>query len=135
MFQITKSLITSPSRIQNGFIGASRTCFRYFSVQQVPSLEAFQKLQNSEGKSVVYFTAKWCGPCRRMGPIFEEVSDATKNIEFAKVDVDENSEAANLIGIKSVPTFLFYFNGEEVSSFSGADVALLKERIEDLQNA
>lgn len=59
-------------------------------------------------KSVVYFTAKWCPPCRRIGPFFAELSDETPEVSFGKVDIDDNGDAAKMAGIMSVPTFKFY---------------------------
>ncbi len=56
----------------------------------------------------MYFTAKWCPPCRRIGPFLAELSEETTDVEFGKVDIDENDEAAQMAGIKSIPTFKFY---------------------------
>lgn len=57
---------------------------------------------------MVYFTAKWCPPCRRIGPFLAELSNETPSVEFGKVDIDDNDGAAQLAGIKSVPTFKFF---------------------------
>lgn len=59
-------------------------------------------------KSVLYFTAKWCPPCRRIGPFFAELSEETPSVTFGKVDIDENGDAAQMAGIMSVPTFKFF---------------------------
>lgn len=57
---------------------------------------------------MVYFTAKWCPPCRRIGPFLAELSEETENVAFGKVDIDENGEAANHAHIKSIPAFKFF---------------------------
>lgn len=59
-------------------------------------------------KSVLYFTAKWCPPCRRIGPFFAELSEDTPNVTFGKVDIDDNPDATSMANVMSVPTFKFY---------------------------
>lgn len=59
-------------------------------------------------KSVLYFTAKWCPPCRRIGPFFAELSLDTPNVTFGKVDIDDNPDATSMAKVMSVPTFKFY---------------------------
>ena len=58
-------------------------------------------------KAVVYFTASWCPPCKRIAPIFESLSKEFSGITFAKVDVDNVPEAASANFVRSVPTFQF----------------------------
>lgn len=57
---------------------------------------------------MVYFTAKWCPPCRRIGPFLAELSNETPSVAFGKVDIDDNDGAAQMAAIKSVPTFKFF---------------------------
>lgn len=57
---------------------------------------------------MVYFTAKWCPPCRRIGPFLAELSKETPSVAFGKVDIDDNDGAAQMAAIKSVPTFKFF---------------------------
>uniref|UniRef100_A0A8C4EBJ2 Thioredoxin domain-containing protein n=1 Tax=Dicentrarchus labrax TaxID=13489 RepID=A0A8C4EBJ2_DICLA len=65
---------------------------------------------------VVDFTATWCGPCKQIGPIFEEQSlkPENKNVIFLKVDVDEAEDVSSSCNISCMPTFQFYKNGEKV---------------------
>ena len=56
----------------------------------------------------VDFTASWCGPCKRIGPVFAELSQSFPQIHFVKVDVDENEETAARFGVKAMPTFGFF---------------------------
>ena len=73
-----------------------------------------------EGVSaVIDFWATWCGPCRAMGPIFEEVAKETDGVVFAKVDVDENEEFSAACGIRSIPTIALFKDGKMVAKNTG----------------
>ena len=65
-----------------------------------------------EGKVVVDCFATWCGPCKMMGPILEQVSNEVKDTKFYKLDVDDAEEIARKYGIMSIPTLLFFEDGE-----------------------
>ncbi len=67
-----------------------------------------------EGKTVVCdFWASWCGPCRMLGPVMEELSEELKDkAEFVKVNVDDNQEAAAQFGIMSIPDVLIFADGK-----------------------
>eukprot|EP00619_Florenciella_sp_RCC1007_P001005 CAMPEP_0205923256 /NCGR_PEP_ID=MMETSP1325-20131115/15915_1 /ASSEMBLY_ACC=CAM_ASM_000708 /TAXON_ID=236786 /ORGANISM="Florenciella sp., Strain RCC1007" /LENGTH=128 /DNA_ID=CAMNT_0053291443 /DNA_START=84 /DNA_END=470 /DNA_ORIENTATION=+ len=91
--------------------------------------ESFQAAAMKDTNSVAYFTAAWCGPCKRIAPIYEELSDSHPTITFAKVDIDQNQTAASKAAIKSVPTFMFFKDGNFVGQFSGADHQLLEETL------
>lgn len=73
----------------------------------------------ASGLTVVDFFATWCGPCRMLAPILEDVSEMRDDARFFKVDVDENYELAKSFGIMSVPTVLFFKNGELVDKSIG----------------
>ncbi|TMW63123.1 hypothetical protein Poli38472_002064 [Pythium oligandrum] len=85
-------------------------------------------------KAIVYFTAKWCPPCKMISPIYDELSAKYQSIEFAKVDVDELAETTSRAGVRSMPTFYFFSDGElqRQLSFSGADENLLREHLQEL---
>ncbi len=74
-----------------------------------------------------------CGPCRMIAPHFESMSaEYASNAIFVKVDVDAMDKLAQKCGIRAMPTFQFYKNGEKVDEFSGADIATLKEKVSAL---
>lgn len=60
----------------------------------------------------VDFFAKWCGPCKMISPIVDEISNEIENVTFVKVDVDESNELASMFNIMSIPTLLIFKNGE-----------------------
>lgn len=64
-------------------------------------------------KTVVDFYATWCGPCKMLGPVFEEVAKES-DIQFVKVDIDDHEELCREYKVMSVPTLILFENGKEV---------------------
>jgi thioredoxin 1 len=79
---------------------------------------------------IVDFWAEWCGPCRMLGPRFEELSNEMKDIKFCKLNVDENQVTAAKFGIRSIPTMLMFKEGKVAGNIIGAlPKDSLKEKI------
>ena len=72
-----------------------------------------------EGIVFVDFFANWCGPCKMLSPIVDEVSDELKDIKFIKVDVDESGDIASSLGIMSIPTLVIYKDGKLINKTMG----------------
>ena len=69
---------------------------------------------------VIDFTATWCPPCKRIGPIYEGHAANYPELVLKKLDVDANAEGAQAAGIQAMPTFKVYKDGAEVNSMRGA---------------
>ncbi|MBZ4683685.1 MAG: thioredoxin 1 [Fusobacteriaceae bacterium] len=84
-------------------------------------------LENN-GLVLVDFWAAWCGPCKMLGPIIDQLSEEMPNVKFTKVNVDEVESLAAEYGIRSIPTMYIFKNGEVVDKLIGL---LQKEALKD----
>lgn len=82
----------------------------------------------SKGNVVVDFWAEWCGPCKMMEPHFKKVAEKATSVKFAKVNVDEEYELANQFEVMSIPTTIFFKDGEMVDRHTGAMNAEMIEK-------
>ena len=89
----------------------------------------------SSGISVVDFWAEWCGPCKMLTPILEELDNEMDGISFYKVDADSNTDLAVELQITSIPTIIIYKDGEIIGRHQGAKPkVLMRKFIEDTIN-
>ena len=80
-----------------------------------------QEVLKSDKPVLVDFWATWCGPCRMMGPVVEELAKEYEgSVKVGKLDIDENSDIAGQYGVMSVPTFLVFKNGQVAAKVVGA---------------
>ena len=84
--------------------------------------DSFQKeVLEAERPTFVDFWASWCGPCKMIGPIFEELSkEYTGKIKFAKVNGDENPKTPANYGVRGIPTLIMFKGGKVVDQIVGA---------------
>ena len=81
-----------------------------------------EEVDGAAGLTVVDFWAEWCGPCRIVAPILEQLASeyAQAGLRVAKLDVDANPKSAMRFGIRSIPSILFFKDGEHVDTVVGA---------------
>jgi thioredoxin 1 len=80
-----------------------------------------QEVLQSEKAVLVDFWAPWCGPCRIVGPVLEEIAaENSESVKIAKVNVDENQQYAGQLGVFNNPTMVLYKNGQPVDKIVGA---------------
>ena len=91
-------------------------------------------LQKNPGKIVIKLGAEWCGPCRALGPVLEEVAtELGEKAQVVKVNVDENGELAQQFGIRGIPTMIFFKNGEAAKTLVGVQSKEeIKKTLEEL---
>ena len=84
--------------------------------------ENFEKdVINSSIPTLVDFWAEWCGPCKQIGPVLEEISDEMKDkIKIIKLNIDENPETPQKYGVRGIPTLMLFIDGKLYDSKIGA---------------
>ena len=92
---------------------------------------SFQETISSEGLVLVDFWAPWCGPCKMIAPILDELDQqAGSSLKIAKMNVDDNPETPARFGIRGIPTLKLFKNGEEVQTFVGVQpLEVLKQAV------
>ena len=89
---------------------------------------------SKDKKVVIDFFAEWCGPCKKISPMYNELSETYSDIEFYKCNVDESASLSEEFGINALPTFVFLNNGKVVNKMEGASLSGLKELVDELRN-
>lgn len=103
---------------------------QYKKIKNMPLVESNERIKvltdknfqsiTAKGVTLVDFWAPWCGPCKMIAPVLNEISNEIENKALiAKMNVDENSLIPNKFGIRSIPTLIVFKNGKEVSRLVG----------------
>ena len=116
---------------------SSKNSFIYFAMFNVEfkrpkNFREFQKLIAENKKVVVNFYATWCGPCWMIERKFQKFAGDHPDLVYVKVDVDDAGDIPSEVGIRAMPTFLFYKDGQKQDEIRGASVKTLEETIQSL---
>ena len=84
---------------------------------------------DAQGTVLIDFWANWCGPCRMLSPIVDQVAEQHSEVKVGKIDIDAQPELANQFGVMSIPTLIVFRNGQKVNESVGL---IPKENIEAL---
>jgi thioredoxin 1 len=99
-------------------------------VQQVSDANFDAEVVNSAQPTLVDFWAPWCGPCRAIAPVVEELAGSYQGkVNVRKMNVDDNQQTASKFGIRAIPTLLMFKNGQVVDQVVGA---VPRQKLEDM---
>jgi len=88
-------------------------------IKDINSKDFENEVLNNKDLVVVDFWANWCGPCKMMAPVLESVSEELKEVNFVKIDVDQNGALADKYEILSIPTLLIFKEGKLLDKLVG----------------
>ena len=103
---------------------------------QITDASFEQDVLQNDKLTVVDFWAEWCGPCKMMNPVLEELStEYDGKVVISKMNVDENSETPTNFRIRGIPTFVIFKGGKEVGRIVGAQTkTAMKQKIDEFLN-
>jgi len=106
-------------------------------IKHVTDASYQQDVLEADSPVLVDFWAPWCGPCRMIAPVVEELAkEYAGKVTFAKMNTDENPDTPSSLGIRGIPTLILYVNGEEADRLVGfAPKPVLKRQIDALLEA
>lgn len=99
------------------------------SIVTITSDNFESEVLSSDKKVLVDLWAPWCGPCRMLSPIIDEVAESRDDVKFCKINVDDNGDLAKKYNVMSIPTLLVFQNGEVVNKSIGL---ISREDVESL---
>jgi len=91
-----------------------------------------EEVLDSKKLIVIKFTAKWCGPCKKIEPHFKKLSVKYPEVIFCKINVDKLDDHHLTQQVRSLPTFMFFYHHKKVHEFSGASISKLETSLHKL---
>lgn len=88
-------------------------------IHQVKTKEEINEYVTNNDKVMLQFSAPWCGPCKMLSPIMDELSSFDGGIVYLKVDIDESPELPSQFGVRGIPTVIAFDGGVQSTRFSG----------------
>ncbi len=89
------------------------------NVTELSSSNFEQEVLQSSQPVLVDFWAPWCGPCRMIGPVVEELAGENTSLKVAKINIDDAQDIASTYGVSSIPTLMIFKNGDVIDRFVG----------------
>lgn len=89
------------------------------SVLKITSENFEKEVLNSDKTTIIDFYADWCGPCKMMSPVIDEIAEENENVKVGKLNVDEAQDIAVKYNVMSIPTIIIFKNGKEDKRFVG----------------
>jgi thioredoxin 1 len=102
-------------------------------MKEVIDFSEFSLILETNKYVVVDFYATWCGPCKKIAPRLQELSESHRDVKFVKVDVDKQEELASKYRVSAMPTFLFFAKGKKVDEVVGANLESIKDKLNKLK--
>jgi len=88
-------------------------------MEVITSEQFEEKVSKNKKFVIVDFFANWCGPCKMLMPVLEEIDQEFDQVDVVKVNIDQDEELAKKFGVLSIPTLIYFSNGEEVEKTIG----------------
>lgn len=101
-------------------------------VQSIKTKAEYEEVLSKHSSVLIKFSAEWCGPCKQVAPIINELATKFPNVFVGDVDVDQNSEVATINQITAMPTFVFFKNGKEVHRIRGGNIPEIIQHLQSL---